>query len=119
MPEIQNNFQHILQFEDNQNFDILLDQPILRKRRGRPFGKRNRQDSWKNTATPEWKPTQKFELPWDPDTIATRTRSKNDVNCVHPNVPVHCNDHELGVSQNKWSIVDYRRTKPQGAPNHI
>jgi hypothetical protein len=87
--EIQNNFQHILQFEDNQNFDKRFDQPILTKRRGRPIGRPNRQDSWKNTAAPEWKPTKKIEVPWDPNTIATLTNSKNDVNSVHFCTPNH------------------------------
>ena len=55
-PAIQQNFQHILQFEDNFDLEqnILLDQQD--QQRGRSQGSRNQTDSWKNTAAPEWKP---------------------------------------------------------------
>jgi hypothetical protein len=30
-----------------------------------------------------------MECPWDPDAIATTTKSKNDVNYLHPNVSIY------------------------------
>jgi hypothetical protein len=59
-PAIQQNFQHILQFEDNFDLEqnILLDQQD--QQRGRSKGSRNRTDSWKNTAAPEWKLHKNF-----------------------------------------------------------
>jgi hypothetical protein len=44
-PVIQQNFQHILQFEDNFGFEqnLLLDQQD--QQRGRPQGSRNRSNS--------------------------------------------------------------------------
>ena len=59
-PVIENNFQHILQFEDNFEPEIPLDQPIERRKRGRPVGSK----------------TQKANPNPDPDSIASRTRSK-------------------------------------------
>jgi hypothetical protein len=41
----------------------------------------------------------------DPDTIATRTRSKNDVNYVHPNIPSHWNVHKSGASQDICQLL--------------
>jgi hypothetical protein len=50
-PAIQQNFQHILQFEDQQ---------IQQRRRGRSQGSKNLIESWKNTVAPEWKPPKIF-----------------------------------------------------------
>ena len=55
-PVIEQNFQHILQFEDN----LPLDQPI--ERRGRPSGSKNLKESWTNTANPAWKPNRKINI---------------------------------------------------------
>ena len=76
-PVIGNNFQHILQFENNFEPDIPLDQPIEERRRGRPIGSKTQKESWKNTAAAAWKPNKNLKLNNDPDSIASRTRSKN------------------------------------------
>jgi hypothetical protein len=52
IPEVKENFQHILQFEDNQNFNLPLYPTVQVAKRGRPPGKTNQQDSWK------------MQLPW-------------------------------------------------------
>ena len=121
-PVIQEHFPHILQFEDNfvQNFNVPLDPNEQPRRRGRRQGSRNRQDSWKNTAAPEWRPKSKNETPQDPESIASRTRSKQHVDqiCSIFSTDFDSND-KPGPNLNWWSIVDYRRAQPKRASNPV
>ncbi len=65
-PVIEQNFQHILQFENDIEPEIPLDQPINDSRRGRPVGSKNQKDSWTNTANPAWKPNKRVNIDIDP-----------------------------------------------------
>jgi hypothetical protein len=77
-PVIQNNFQHISQFEDNidQEQNLLLNQPVQQLRRRKSQGSKNQKDSWKNSASPEWRPNKNLKTNFDPDAVASRARSK-------------------------------------------
>ena len=75
-PLIEQNFQHILQFENDIEPDLPLDQPVYESRRGRPIGSKNQKDSWTNTANQAWKPNKKVNIDIDPDSVSSRTRSK-------------------------------------------
>jgi hypothetical protein len=54
---IQQNFQYILQSEDNFEPDNnnSLNQQNQQRRRGRPQGSRNLTERWKNTVASKWK----------------------------------------------------------------
>ena len=73
---IENNFQHILHFEENFEPVIPLEQPIEQARRGIPIGSKNLKDSWANPANPVWKPNKTFDSVIDPNSMSSRTRSK-------------------------------------------
>ena len=79
-PEIQLNFQHILQFDNFENENNnLLDQQIPQKKRGRPPGSKNKTESWKNYIASEWKPPRNIISGQDSDAVSSRTRSKQHV----------------------------------------
>jgi hypothetical protein len=42
--------------------------------KGRPPGIKNKLDSWKNTATPAWKPLANLQIEVNPDSITYRSR---------------------------------------------
>ncbi len=81
---MQENFQHILQFENN--FDIEndkpLDQQIPQKRKGRPQGSKNKTERWKYSNSSDWKPPRNIISGQDPDAVSSRTRSKQHVDQI-------------------------------------
>ncbi len=78
-PLSQENFKHVLQFEDQFEPENPLDQLIQQRRRGRPQGSKNLTESWKNTVASEWKPRQTCIPIQNPDSNTSRTRSKHHV----------------------------------------
>jgi hypothetical protein len=55
---------------------------------------KNTTESWKNTASTLWKPSRKVVIEPDPESIATRTRSKN-VQGIHN--PMASHPHDLNI----------------------
>ncbi len=56
--------------------------------------KQNSKDSWKSTHSKEWKPTKKNVIVQDPESIATRTRSRQ-IEDVHNKLASH--PHDLNI----------------------
>ncbi len=54
----------------------------------------NKKDSWKNTHSKEWRPPRKTVITPDPESIATRTRSRN-IQDVHDTMASH--PHDLNI----------------------
>jgi hypothetical protein len=112
---IQQNFQHILQFEDQFEPENPLDQLIQKQRRGGPQGSKNLSLSWKNTIASEWKPPKTLIPTSDLDSVSSRTRSKHHVNQFFVNsLDNELGSHKPSTNINSWTTVDYRKPKTKG-----
>jgi hypothetical protein len=69
----------------------------------------NSKDSWKNTDSKEWKPAKKTLITPDPDSIATRTRSK-PIQDVHDQLASH--PHDLNIDSMCCDKYGQDRAKP-------
>jgi hypothetical protein len=77
---------------------------------------KSNKDSWKNTATTAWTPPRKVVIERDPESIATRTRSRH-VQDVHDSMASY--PHELNIDSMCCKKVDRNVQNHQVVFKHI
>ena len=72
-----------------------------------------------NTAAAAWKPSKNLKLTLDPDSVSSRTRSKYDVDLVSIDPNSQQWFAKSSPNQDRWTNVDYGRTRPKGTSNNF